>query len=131
MTKNKITATCFLCCNIVAALLLSSCADFSDATKELAARIQLQLPEELTSTGALAGHTVTMTVGGQRLQAETDAQGVATFSGLVPDIYDISCSWELSATEYQRLTGKELTGGTSCTVSGSAMDCSRVQPANA
>ena len=123
MTKNKITAACILCCNIVGALILSSCADFSDATKEIAAHIQLQLPDELTSTGALAGHTVTMTVGTQRLQAETDAQGVATFKGLVPDVYDISCSWELSADDYQQLTGKELTGGTSCTVSGSQNTC--------
>lgn len=123
MTKNKITAACILCCNIVGALILSSCADFSDATKEIAAHIQLQLPDELTSAGALAGHTVTMTVGTQRLQAETDAQGVATFKGLVPDVYDISCSWELSADDYQQLTGKELTGGTSCTVSGSQNTC--------
>lgn len=123
MTKNKIIAACILCCNIVGALILSSCADFSDATKEIAAHIQLQLPDELTSTGALAGHTVTMTVGTQRLQAETDAQGVATFKGLVPDVYDISCSWELSADDYQQLTGKELTGGTSCTVSGSQNTC--------
>lgn len=123
MTKRTISAACLLCCHIVAALLLSSCADFSDATREIAARVQLQLPEELALTGALAGHTVTLTIGGQRLQAETDAQGVATFSGLVPDIYDISCSWELSATDYQQLTGKELTGGTSCTVSGSANTC--------
>ena len=123
MIKNKIIATCFLCCNIVGAMILLSCADFSDATKEIAARIQLQLPDELASTGALAGHTVTMTYGTQRLQAETDAQGVATFKGLVPDIYDISCSWELSATDYQQLTGKELTGGTSCTVSGSQNTC--------
>ena len=104
-------------------LLFTSCADFSDATKEIAARIQLQLPDELATTGALAGHTVTITIGGQRLQAETDAQGIATFSGLVPDIYDISCSWELSASEYQQLTGKELTGGTSCTVSGNKNTC--------
>ena len=123
MTKNKITAACILCCNIVGALILSSCADFSDATKEIAAHIQLQLPDELTSAGALAGHTVTMTVGTQRLQAETDAQGVATFKGLVPDVYDISCSWELSADDYQQLTGKELTGGTSCTVSGNQNTC--------
>lgn len=123
MIKNKITAACFLCCNIIGALMLSSCADFSDATKEIAAHIQLQLPEELASTGALAGHTVTMTVGTQRLQAETDAQGVATFKGLVPDIYDISCSWELSAANYLQLTGKELTGGTSCTVSGNQNTC--------
>lgn len=104
-------------------LLFTSCADFSDATKEIAARIQLQLPDELATTGALAGHTVTITIGGQRLQAETDAQGIATFSGLVPDIYDISCSWELSASEYQQLTGKELTGGTSCTISGNKNTC--------
>ena len=124
MTKNKITAACILCCNIVGALILSSCADFSDATKEIAAHIQLQLPDELTSAGALAGHTVTMTVGMQRLQAETDAQGVATFKGLVPDVYDISCSWELSADDYQQLTGKELTGGTSCRSSSAV----RIEP---
>ena len=120
---RKITAACLLCCHIVAALLLASCADFSDATHEIAARIQLQLPDELAGTSAMAGRTVTLTIGTQHLQAETDAQGVATFSGLIPDIYDISCSWELTAADYQTLTGKELDGGTSCTVSGSANTC--------
>jgi len=108
---------------MVAALLLTCCADFGDATKEITARIQLQQPDGLPSATALAGRTVTLTIGPQRLQAQTDAQGVATFSGLVPDVYDVSCSWELSAADYQQLTGKELDGGTSCTVSGSANTC--------
>lgn len=104
-------------------LLFASCADFSEATKEITVNIRLQLPEEITATDALAGHTVTLTIGGQRMQAQTDAQGVATFSGIVPDIYDISFAWQLSVSEYRQLTGRELTGGTSCTVSGSQNTC--------
>lgn len=108
---------------LTALLLLTSCADFSDATHEIAFSVQLQLPEELSSTDALAGHTVTLNISGQQFYAKTDAQGVATFSNLVPDLYDISCAWEMSANEYQQLTGKELEGGTSCTVSGSQSAC--------
>lgn len=101
---------------------LTSCIDYSDATRELTARIQLVMPQELTQAD-MQGHTVVISQGGKQRTAVTDADGVAVFDGLVPDVYDISCSWELTADEYQQAAGTALNGGTSCTVSGVRNNC--------
>ena len=103
---------------ILTAMALASCIDYSDATGEITARVQLAMPTEFTASADLAGHEIVMLQGGKRLTANTDAQGVATFTGLVPDVYDISCAWEISGEEYQQLTGdRQVVSG--CTVSGS------------
>ena len=99
-------------------LSLTSCIDYSDATTEITARVQLAMPAEFVNGTDLAGHTVTMQQGSTVLTAITDANGIATFAGLIPDVYDISCSWELTADQYHALTGDEqVVSG--CTVSGS------------
>lgn len=97
---------------------LTSCVDYTDATIETSARVQLLLPEEFTGTTTLAGHEVILQQGSTRLSATTDAEGVATFNDIIPDVYNISCSWELTQDEYQQATGsnKSVSG---CTVSGS------------
>lgn len=104
-------AVCGLCA-------LTSCVDYSDATSETSAHIQLLMPEEFIDTAPLSGYEVVLQQGNTRLTATTDASGVATFNNIIPDIYDISCSWELDQTEYHQLTGSnEAISG--CTVSGS------------
>jgi hypothetical protein len=96
---------------------LLGCVDYDDATKEVSARVQLLMPEEFTQADN-KGHEVTLILGGQRLTATTDDEGIATFTGLVPDVYDISCSWEITADEYHALTGDaQVISG--ATVSGS------------
>ena len=103
---------------IAAILTLTSCVDFSDATSETSARIQLLMPEEFTGATTLSGHEIILQQGSSRLSAVTDAKGVATFSNIIPDVYDISCSWELTAEEYHQATGDDqVVSG--CTVSGS------------
>lgn len=96
---------------------LVSCIDFDDATGPVSARIQIAMPAEFVNGSDLEGHEIVMQQGSQRYTATTDAQGVATFSGLIPDVYDISCSWEISADTYHQLTGDQQTVS-GCTVSG-------------
>ncbi len=99
-------------------LSLASCIDYNDATTEITARVQLAMPAEFVNGTDLAGHTITMQQGSTLLTATTDEDGVATFANLIPDVYDISCSWELTADQYHALTGDEqVVSG--CTVSGS------------
>ena len=113
----RIPSTCLVCCSIVAALL-TSCVDFDDATNAVSARVQLQVPSEFTSSVGLSGHDITLQFANQRTTVTTDDQGIATFQGIVPDVYDISCSWKITAEEYHALTGDEqvISGAT---VSGS------------
>lgn len=117
--KNIKNTLCLMGCNIVAACLLS-CIDYDDATHETSARIQLAMPAEFAvSSEGLQGHEVVMMQGDKRMTAVTDANGVAAFTGIIPDVYDISCSWEITGDDYLKLTGHELDGATGCTISGS------------
>ena len=104
--------------SLIIALGLAGCVDYDDATKETTARIQLAMPAEFTNGSDFAGHVIVMQQGSTRLTATTDAQGIATFQGIIPDVYDISCSWEITGQQYQQLTGdQQVVSG--CTVSGS------------
>lgn len=104
--------------SLMSVCMLMSCVDYSDATTETTARIQLLMPAEFVNITELSGHEIIMQQGEKQLSATTDADGVATFNNLIPDVYDISCSWELTADEYHKVTNDDqVVSG--CTVSGS------------
>ena len=108
----------FIICSLFFSAALTSCIDYDDATTEISARIQLAMPTEFVNGSNLAGHEIVMQHNGSTYTAVTDAQGIATFTDLVPDVYDISCSWEITGEQYQQLTGdQQVVSG--CTVSGS------------
>ena len=114
---RRYLSLCPVCCGI-AAVLLTGCVDFDDATHAVSTRVQLQLPPEFTSGGILGGHDVNLQYANQHYVAQTDEEGIATFQGLVPDVYDISCSWTISSKEYHDMTGDaQVISG--ATVSGS------------
>lgn len=89
-------------------LVLASCVDYGDATRPVSAKVQLTLPVEFVNGADLSGHTVTLTSGSRTLSAVTDASGVAEFSGIVPDVYDLSASWNLTPEQYAALTGDDV-----------------------
>lgn len=97
---------------------LASCVDYSDATGTLTAQIQVQLPDNVGNNASLSDHTVNLQLNGQTYSAQTDANGIASFPGLVPDVYNASVSWDLTADEYARIIGAEQAFN-GATVSGS------------
>lgn len=99
---------------IMAALLLMACADMNDATTAVSVTVQLTQPTDCRQPADLAGKSVTLQIGAQDITAKTDAEGRAVFSNIVPDVYNISTSWDISAEEYQALTGSDevVSGGT-------------------
>ena len=96
---------------------LLSCMDFDDATQPVSVKVQVQMPDALKGAD-VSGRTVTLNLGGQSITAQTDANGVAAFQNIVPDVYDISTSWKMTAEEYASLTGEAVTNG-KYTVAGS------------
>lgn len=103
---NNVKKLCALLLMAVA-FLLSSCVDYDDVTNAVDVDVQLVMPEEFTSTD-YEGHTITLTqAGGSTQTATTDATGVAHFTGIVPDQYTISTSWDLTSTEYRTFTGDD------------------------
>ena len=91
-------------------LSLSSCIDYDDVTREVSVDIQLVMPEEFTQGSDMEGHTVTISQlnGGNVLTATTNAQGVASFHGIIPDVYNVSTSWDITSEEYTQLTGDPI-----------------------
>ena len=97
--------------------LLTGCIDFDDATQPISLKVQVEMPQQL-SGAELAGHNVIISLGNKTITAQTDASGMATFQNIVPDVYDISTSWKMTAQEYAALTGESVQNG-KYTVSGS------------
>lgn len=85
------------------ALLLSSCIDFNDATEAISVAIQLNRPEGYPQAN-LQGHDITLS-GTHTFTAKTDAQGIAHFENIIPDVYNASVSWKVCADEYAQTTG--------------------------
>lgn len=102
--------------------LLTSCVDFNDATTAVNVSVQLVQPSDFTKQGNLSNHDVTMLLNGQSVTTKTDANGIAAFCNIVPDVYDISTSWSISADEYAELT-QSSEAVTGATVSGSVNSC--------
>lgn len=91
--KGRLIGLSFVIYHLLFCTVLASCIDYNDATTEITACVQLAMPAEFVNGADLAGHTITMQQGTTVLTATTDEDGIATFDGLIPDVYDISCSW--------------------------------------
>lgn len=113
--KQKVS---YLIFSLIILTTVSGCVDYNDVTKEVNLRIQILAPSQFVNSSSLEGHTVTLNLNGSEQTAQTNAEGIAVFNHIVPDIYTISTSWELTAAEYANLTGDSITT-TGCTVSGS------------
>lgn len=98
-------------------LLLASCVDFDGATEAISVKYQVQMPQGFTAAD-VANKTVTITSSSQTLQANTDANGIATFENIVPDVYDVSVAWKMTPDEYSQITG-EMVQNHKYTVAGS------------
>lgn len=103
----------------VIALTFTSCIDYNDVTEAVNVDVQLVMPTEFT-TSDFANHTITLSQisGSTTMQATSDENGVAHFTGIVPDQYTVSTSWNLTSDEYKTYTGDDqVTDG--AVVSGS------------
>ena len=91
-------------------LTLVACVDYNDNTESVkTVGIQLLKPDGFTDNSGLGGRTITLIAdNGKRLTATTDANGLAKVNDLTPNIYNISASWEISGSEYVRLTDGQM-----------------------
>ena len=90
------------------AALFSSCNDTGSDTETIAFDVQVTMPSGFKPTVFYADQTVTITKGAQVYTATTDSLGVAHFTGVIPDVYDIATSWALSGDEYVSMADAEV-----------------------
>lgn len=92
---------------IAASSMLTGCTNLDDATTAVSVSVQIGQPADCLQATSLAGKQVVMQLGSQTITTTTNAEGIATFANIVPDVYNISTSWDISADEYQRLTSSQ------------------------
>lgn len=113
------TTISYLATTTCAALLMlaAACSNEENATQALRVQVKVTLPEGFDPTAVYAGHEVSL----GSYKATTDASGVATFEGVIPDVYDISTSCEITADEYREMTGN-TTQNEDYVISGSLLN---------
>lgn len=110
----------FLLFGLASLSLLTACVDYDDATTEVGFKVKIGMPANFRAGADLSGNTVTLTQGSRTYSATTNAEGVATFSQLIPDVYSIAAAWEVDRSQYLALTGDTVQN--SFTISGSSIN---------
>lgn len=95
----------------ITALSLSSCLSSDDQTQPITIYVNVENPSGLS--GLTGGQTVSLISStGYNYMAQTDADGTATFTNVIPDIYNVSASWSITSDQYMDATGETVQHGT-------------------
>lgn len=95
----------------ITALGLSSCLSSDDQTLPITIYVNVENPSGLS--GLTGGQTVSLISStGYNYMAKTDANGTATFTNVIPDIYNVSASWSITSDQYMEATGETVQHGT-------------------
>ena len=95
----------------ITALGLSSCLSSDDQTLPITIYVNVENPSGLS--GLTGGQTVSLISStGYNYMAKTDADGTATFTNVIPDIYNVSASWSITSDQYMEATGETVQHGT-------------------
>ena len=95
----------------ISALGLSSCLSSDDQTQPITIYVNVENPSGLS--GLTGGQTVSLISStGYNYIAQTDADGMATFTNVIPDIYNVSASWSITSDQYMEATGETVQHGT-------------------
>ena len=90
---------------LVTMFALSSCVDYDDVARRVDIKVHLKNPAEFKEDAALDNVEVKIKSNSMEKTAVTDENGIATFEGCMPDVYDISSYKELSREEFEEMTG--------------------------
>ena len=96
----------YLLC-IILVSTLASCIDYDDAGRLVNIKVHLKNPAGFKDDATLDNQEVTIKSKTIELKAMTDKNGIATFEGCMPDVYNISSYVELTGEEYAEKTGSQ------------------------
>ena len=95
----------------ISAIGLSSCLSSDDQTQTITIYVNVENPSGLS--GLTGWQTVSLISStGYNYMAQTDADGTATFTNVIPDIYNVSASWSITSDQYMDATGETVQHGT-------------------
>ena len=95
----------------ITALGLSSCLSSDHQTLPITIYVNVENPSGLSRlTGGQTVSLISST--GYNYMAQTDAAGTATFTNVIPDIYNVSASWSITSDQYMEATGETVQHGT-------------------
>ena len=98
-----------LCASLLARSRTSAASD--DQTQPITIYVNVENPSGLS--GLTGGQTVSLISStGYNYIAQTDADGTATFTNVIPDIYNVSASWSITSDQYMEATGETVQHGT-------------------
>lgn len=86
---------------------LASCINYDDAGRLVNVQVHLKTPAGFKAGAALDNQEVKIKSKTVEKTALTDENGIATFEGCMPGVYDISSYVELTGEEYAQKTGSE------------------------
>jgi hypothetical protein len=88
---------------------MASCSTNDDVTKTLKFDVQVTMPTGFKSDAYYAEQTVNLSKGSAVVYtAKTDEKGVAHFENVIPDVYDISTSCEISGDDYVNMAESDV-----------------------
>ena len=86
---------------------LASCINYDDAGRLVNVKVHLKSPVDFKDGAALNNQEVKIKSKTIEKTVKTDENGIATFEGCMPGVYDISSYVELTGEEYAQKTGSE------------------------
>lgn len=108
---NKIFKFSIIIMSLLAfAITFNSCSSDDDNTVQAVDfTISVKMPAGIKSGVAYSGQTINLIQGSQiKYSVKTDEAGVATFTGVIPDIYDISTSWDIDGETYTTIADGDV-----------------------
>ena len=81
-------------------VLMASCLDETPSATIDRYEIRIEMPDGFKTDIVYANKSITLKSNRLSYTEQTNEEGVAVFSNLVPDIYSISTSWEIEGSEY-------------------------------
>jgi hypothetical protein len=84
--------------------MITSCVDSQKLPLVSAYTVQVTMPDEMKDSYLYVNHIVTLRSQRITYTSYTNENGVAKFENIIPDIYDVYTSWDITGEEYVNMS---------------------------
>lgn len=119
--KRKILFSLNLFLVLLFSVAIQSCTKEEDGTQAVTLTVNLKMPEVFVNEFTKELSVNLIKSGNVVATVNTSTENVAVFNNVIPDVYDLSVSCELTSEEYAGLTNETVQNGT-YVISGSLLN---------